>query len=202
MLISLNFATFILKKFSRRNAFGGLKKQLMNKFIKRSFLFSLIAGLLFTSGFAQTSVKEDVPKGWHLLNKQTSGYYGISLDKAYEFLKGKKSTPVIVAVIDSGVDTTHEDLKQVLWHNPGEIPGNGIDDDKNGYVDDVYGWNFIGGRDGRNVKEDSYEAARVYHQYKSKFEDVTDPSALSKEDKDKYEMWVKAKQQVVGEVDL
>src|SRR5206468_6547146 len=100
MLISLNFATFILKKFSRRNAFGGLKKQQMNKVINRSLLFSLIAGLIFSSGFAQTSIKENATKGWHLLNKQTSGYYGISLDKAYDFLKGKKSTPVIVAVID------------------------------------------------------------------------------------------------------
>src|SRR4030095_9796661 len=173
----------------------------MIKLLKR-FSFLLIAGIAFANGFAQTSVKTDVPKGWHLLSKQTSGYYGIGLDKAYEFLKGKKSTQVIVAVIDSGVDTTHEDLKSVLWHNPGEIPGNGIDDDKNGYVDDVYGWNFIGGRDGKNVKEDSYEAARVYHQYKSKFENVTDPSSLSNEEKELYEMWSKAKQDVVGEVDI
>src|ERR1700730_4833831 len=141
----------------------------MTKVINRSFLFSLITGFIFSSGFAQTSVKESVPKGWHLLNKQTSGYYGISLDKAYDFLKGKKSTQVIVAVIDSGVDTTHEDLKAVLWHNPGEIPGNGIDDDNNGYVDDVYGWNFLGGKDGRNVGKDSYEAARVYYKLKKKY---------------------------------
>ena len=173
----------------------------MIKLLNR-FLLLLITGLAFANGFAQTSVKTDVPRGWHLLSKQTSGYYGIGLDKAYDFLKGKKSTPIIVAVIDSGVDTTHEDLKPILWHNPGEIPGNGIDDDKNGYVDDVYGWNFLGGRDGKNVKQDSYEAARVYHAYKDKFENVTDPSTLSKEDQEKYNVWARAKQDVVGEVDL
>jgi cell wall-associated protease len=173
----------------------------MNNLRNRSFLMMIVLVLAGSSLFAQTSVKDDVPKGWHLLNKQTSGYYGISLDKAYEFLKGKKSTPVIVAVIDSGVDTTHEDLRSILWHNPGEIPGNGIDDDKNGYVDDVYGWNFIGGRDGRNVGEDSYEATRVYHKYKSKFESLTDASSLSKEDKELYEMWTRARKDVLGDAD-
>src|SRR5205814_6021932 len=173
----------------------------MTKVINRSFLFSLIAGFTFSSGFAQTSVKESVPKGWHLLNKQTSGYYGISLDKAYDFLKDKKSTPVIVAVIDSGVDTTHEDLKPILWHNPGEIPGNGIDDDKNGYIDDVYGWNFLGGRDGRNVEKDSYEAARVFHGLKAKWEGKeVDEKKLSPADLKEYKMWLRAKEEV-GVVD-
>jgi subtilisin family serine protease len=98
---------------------------------------------------------------------------------------------VIVAVIDSGVDTAHEDLKNVLWRNKKEIPGNGIDDDKNGYVDDVYGWNFLGGRDGRNVDQDSYEAARVYHQFKSKYEGKNiDRSSLSKEDVFEYDSWL------------
>ncbi len=171
----------------------------MIKIINRSIPFFLFAALVGIQSFGQKSVKEDAPNGWHLMSKETTGLYGISLDKAYEFLKGRKSTLVIVGVIDSGVDTTHEDLKSILWHNPKEIPGNGIDDDKNGYIDDVYGWNFIGGKDGRNVKEDSYEAARVYHQYKSKFENVTDPSTLSKEDQDKYKMWEKAKQDVMGD---
>ena len=74
-----------------------------------------------------------------------------------------------MAIIDSGIDTLHEDLKEILWRNPKEIPGNNIDDDQNGYVDDVYGWNFIGGKDGRNVKQDSYEGARVYHKLKAKY---------------------------------
>jgi subtilisin family serine protease len=164
--------------------------------------------MLFSAiGFAspaQNSVKqkETAPDGWHLKDQTTTGYYGISLDKAYEFVKGKKSQQVVVAVIDSGIDTLHEDLRSVLWTNSKEIPGNGIDDDGNGYVDDVHGWNFLGGRDGRNVKEDSYEAARVYHQYKTRFENVTDATTLNKADQQLFIMWKRAKDDVVGGVDI
>ncbi len=156
--------------------------------VRKSVLAAAIAGITLTAS-AQTSTSN----GWHLKDQN-----GISLDKAYDFVKGKKSNTVIVAVIDSGIDTLHEDLKSVLWTNPKEIPGNGIDDDRNGYMDDVHGWNFIGGRDGRNVKEDSYEAARVYHRYKSRFASVNNPSTLSQEDKDLYTMWKKAEQSIAG----
>jgi subtilisin family serine protease len=150
------------------------------------------------------NAQKDVPRGWHLLNPKDSGnYYGISLKQAYDFIKSKKlkSTPVIVGVIDSGVDTSHEDLKSILWHNPGEIPGNGIDDDKNGYVDDIYGWNFLGGRDGRNVEKDSYEASRVYHSLKNRWsrKDI-DKTKLSPADAKEYAMWLRAKDEV-GQVD-
>ena len=156
--------------------------------------------------FAQgTSVKSiGAPKGWHLLDKTKDGFSGISMDRAYEFVHSKKlkSNTVIVAVIDSGVDTLHEDLKGILWTNPGEIPGNGIDDDHNGYVDDVHGWNFLGGKDGRNVKEDSYEGARVYHSLKTKYEGKQiDSTKMSEEQKDEYRMFLDAKQKTVGEVD-
>jgi subtilisin family serine protease len=166
--------------------------------VKRS-LFVVLSGFVSLAAFAQ----KEVPKGWHLLNPKDSGYYGISLAQAYNFVKTKKlkSTPVIVAVIDSGVDTLHEDLKSVLWKNPKEIPGNGIDDDKNGYVDDVYGWNFLGGRDGRNVEKDSYESSRVYHGLKSKYEGKEiDESKLSPAEKREYLMWLRAKAEV-GTVD-
>ena len=171
----------------------------MSKFSRICFVLFVSISFINTGLSAQTSVKEDVPKGWHLKDRKTDGYYGISLDKAYEFVKGKKSTTTIVAVIDSGIDTTHEDLKTVLWHNPKEIPGNGIDDDKNGYVDDIYGWNFIGGRDGRNVKENSLEVARVYHRFKDKFKNVTDPSTLNKEEQEQYSLWKRAEKQIVSQ---
>ena len=169
----------------------------MYKHLKQSLLAFSAIGIGFAS-YAQTSFG-GVPKGWHLKDQSKDGLYGISMDKAYDFVKGKKSQTVIVAVIDSGIDTTHEDLKPVLWRNPKEIAGNGVDDDKNGYIDDINGWNFIGGKDGRNVKEDSYEVSRVYHKYKAKFAGVANPSTLSKEDQEAYKMWKKAEKQIMGD---
>lgn len=136
------------------------------------------------------------------MDKDKDGFYGISLNKAYEFahLKHLKSKTVVVAVIDSGVDTLQPDLKGVLWTNPKEIPANGIDDDHNGYVDDVHGWNFIGGKDGTNVQDDSQEEARVYYGYKDKFDVPNlDTASLSPDDKDNYRMWVKARKTIMGD---
>lgn len=171
--------------------------------MKKYFLiFGITGSLIVQSNISSaqgTSVKE-LPKGWHLLDKEKDGFYGISLEKAYEFVKGKKSTTTIVAVIDSGIDTLHEDLKEVLWTNTKEIPGNKIDDDKNGYIDDVHGWNFIGGTDGRNVKEDSYEGARVYHKLKKIFGDIsTDTASLTSEQKEQYATWLKVKSTIEGD---
>jgi len=166
----------------------------------------LVSGLLFgASTFAQSSegTEKKAPNNWHQLDKTETGFNGISLNKAYDFLKSKnlKSKKVVVAVIDSGIDTLHEDLKTELWTNPREIPGNGKDDDKNGYIDDVHGWNFIGGKDGKNVKEDSDEGARVYHKLKSRWEGKeVNVDSLSPSDKKSYAMYHKAKEKVVGEV--
>ena len=140
--------------------------------IKQNFLTLLLLAFSVSSFAQGTYSKSELVKGWHLLDKEKDGVYGISLDKAYDFLRLKnlKSKPVLIAVIDSGVDTLQEDLIHILWTNTAEIPGNGIDDDHNGYVDDVHGWNFIGGKDGKNVKDDSQEEGRVYYQYKETFD--------------------------------
>lgn len=84
-------------------------------------------------------------KRWSHLDLVKDTVPGMSVDKAYaELLKGKKATTVIVSIVDSGVDIRHEDLQGKIWVNPKEIAGNGIDDDNNGFIDDVNGWNFLG----------------------------------------------------------
>jgi len=112
----------------------------------------------------QAQAPPTAPKNWWLLDPAADRLPGTAAERAYrELLAGKKpGREVVVAIIDSGVDVGHEDLDDVLWKNPREIPGNGKDDDGNGYVDDVHGWNFIGGRDGRNVHHDTYEVTRLY----------------------------------------
>lgn len=87
---------------------------------------------------------ESEKKSWGHADLIQDSIPGMSLEKAYQFLEGKKGTQIVVAVVDSGTDLEHEDLKDVAWVNPKEIPGNGIDDDKNGFIDDINGWNFLG----------------------------------------------------------
>lgn len=157
----------------------------------------LLAVTLATSlGYvnAQSAAPKSIDyKGWHLKDLKQDSLYGISLNQAYERLKNKKSTPVIVAVIDSGVDTTHEDLKPVLWRNTKEIPGNNIDDDKNGYVDDYYGWNFLGNKNGENVGKENDEKSRIYHRYKNKYEGKTIRlDSLKEDEKEIYKEWKRA----------
>jgi len=95
-------------------------------------------------------------KRWSDLDLLKDTIPGMSVDRVYELLKDRKSTKVVVGVIDSGVDIEHPDLKAVIWNNPKEIAGNGIDDDKNGYIDDVHGWNFLG-----DIEHENMEFVRI-----------------------------------------
>jgi subtilisin family serine protease len=117
---------------------------------------------------------------------------GMSLAKAYKFLEGKKGVTVIVGVIDSGIDIEHEDLKDVLWTNTKEIAGNGIDDDKNGYVDDIYGWNFLGGNG--DAAPEQLEITRIVAKLNPRFEGKTleNISEAEKDDFKKYQEYVEA----------
>ncbi len=157
-------------------------------------LISILTGISYTlPTFAQQ--EEDttaVPKDWFLRDPETDHVQGVSADRTYlTLLKDKPSRTVLVAVIDSGIDIEHEDLKDIIWVNADEIPNNGIDDDKNGYVDDIHGWNFIGGKNG-NVDQDTYEVTREYARLKPKYENAENKK-LSKKDKAEFEYWKKVK---------
>ena len=92
-------------------------------------------------------------KFWHLLDLRKDSIAGMSVERAHEeLIKGQKGKRVIVAVIDSGVDIEHPGLRDVIWVNQNEIPNNNIDDDQNGYVDDVHGWNFLGDSELENME--------------------------------------------------
>jgi cell wall-associated protease len=150
--------------------------------------------LVAVPSFSQSLTLKTVPEDWFLKDPEQDSLQGVSAERAYQtVLKDKPSRSVIVAVIDSGIDIDHEDLKSVIWVNEKEITGNGIDDDKNGYIDDIHGWNFIGGKDG-NVGPDTYEITREYIRLKIKYENV-DVSKLPKKQKQEYEHYVYIKDQ-------
>ena len=134
------------------------------------------------------SAQNETPKNWWDMDRTDDSFPGVSAAKTHAYLQGKKATKVVVAVIDSGVDIEHEDLKDVIWTNEDEIPGNGIDDDNNGYVDDVHGWNFIGGADGRNINYENLEVVRLYNTLHKKYNN-RNRDGLSKDEKKEYDAY-------------
>jgi len=132
------------------------------------------------------------PQNWHHLDEQQTQFRGISSKQAYDNILSNKSPKkeVVVAVIDGGIDTQHEDLAHNIWTNAGEIPDNGQDDDGNGYVDDIHGWNFIGGADGKNVNHDTFELTRIYRDLKKQFSDA-DTTSLTQKERQTYDRYRK-----------
>lgn len=139
-------------------------------------------------GAKKIALTENQKQTWGHADIATDTIPGMSVLQAYEFLKGKKSTEIIVAVNDSGVDLNHEDLKDVLWINSKEVVGNGIDDDKNGYIDDVHGWNFLG-----DVYDENLEITRIIKLKSEKFEGKTEDQ-IDKKEKEEYEEYMKLKE--------
>lgn len=152
-------------------------------------------GLLALQPAAQAQSDSAVADHWQLLDYSRDSIYGTSVNKAYqELLQGKKPHRVVVAVIDSGVDTAQADLKGHIWTNSGEMPGNGVDDDHNGYVDDIHGWDFLGGKGDTSVVKESSELEREYHRLKPVFGGVSDSGSLKKKALPDYRYWLKIKQ--------
>lgn len=144
-----------------------MTSKLTKGFKKSTYLFSLLllSGCGTTAKITSTPIEnidliplkvakltKEQKMGWSHLDIATDTIPGVSLNKAYKELVNTRGETVIVAVIDSGIDITHEDLAGKIWVNVGEIPNNGKDDDNNGYIDDVNGWNFLGGSDNEQLE--------------------------------------------------
>ena len=141
-----------------------------------------------TSPLKVMELTEDEKKNWGHLDLLKDTIPGMAVDRAYaELIKNKKGKKVVVAVIDSGIDIDHEDLNDVIWTNKGEIPNNGKDDDNNGYVDDIHGWNFLG-----EAYDEQLEFVRIIA-----IGDTSNPDfnkAKAKYDED-YQLWAGRKTQ-------
>lgn len=162
----------------------------MNFFWSRGLFIAAIAVMPFVS-FAQKP-------NWQNLDLKADSTFGISTEKAYtELLKGKKSVPVIVAVLDGGVDINHEDLKAVIWVNKKEKPGNGKDDDKNGYIDDVNGWNFLGSAKG-SINNETLELTRLVRRDNARFANA-DATSVKPSDLPAFEAYQKNKAELEKE---
>ena len=139
-------------------------------------------------------------KFWHWKDLEKDGVHGVSLFKAQQLLTDLKLKPtsIIIAVLDGGIDTAHPQIKPLLWNNPKEIPGNALDDDKNGYVDDLHGWNFLGNAAGENINKASDEKSRIYHRYKDVFKkDNLDSASWDATKKHTYKIWQQAANEIV-----
>lgn len=167
----------------------------------------LLAAVFLTGfgfSFAQESKTKSVDPNedknlmmWYHKDFATSKVYGVNTENAYKYLesKGLKPKTVVVGVLDSGVQVDHPGLVKNMWSNPNEIPGNGKDDDGNGYIDDIHGWNFIGGKNG-DIDIDNMEVTRVVVKYKPLFEgdDSTKNKANQAKMPEDFAMYMKAKE--------
>jgi subtilisin family serine protease len=133
------------------------------------------------------------PADWYNLDPTNDGVLGVSADRAYKVLPtGRTLQPVIVAVIDDGVDIFHPDFEGRIWRNTEEIPDNGIDDDGNGYVDDVHGWNFLGNPNGECIEFENLELTRLLRPLQTRFADA-EPKKIAKVDKKDFATYIALK---------
>lgn len=130
----------------------------------------IVTAISFFAVFSASAQELKTKPNWFNLDYEKDGVRGMSVERAYdELLKNRQSSKVVVGVIDSGIDIYHEDLQGKIWVNKGEIAGNGKDDDGNGFIDDINGWDFIGAANGEDIKDEQLEVTRMVRKYKAMF---------------------------------
>ena len=172
----------------------------MNKIIIRLSL-SVFALVFTTATYAQgESISKKANPKEETVEKDVLNWYngtgtGMQTEKAYGMLKKRTTKTVIVAIVDSGMDIEHVDLQGKIWTNPNEIAGNGIDDDKNGYIDDIHGWNFLGNANGDNANDIRLEVTRIYAELDKKY-GKSSVTIDSEEDQVEYALYLEVKEEV------
>ncbi|MDH5398359.1 MAG: S8 family serine peptidase [Cyclobacteriaceae bacterium] len=158
-------------------------------------LFSVV-GNVFGQTVSSIDELDQQYMDWYNLDQKTHGFVGVATEKAYDELIGEKKTKktVVVAVMDSGVDIDHDDLKGRIWINEKEIDGNGIDDDANGFIDDIHGWNYLGNSKGENLHYENMEFTRLYRTLKPIYENVESEEGLSNQEKADYHLYLRVKE--------
>ncbi|MDR6561635.1 MULTISPECIES: S8 family peptidase [unclassified Arcicella] len=165
----------------------------MNIISKLSLIWLIFLFHVTNAQYLEPSL-DRAPSNWFNLDFLDDKVRGISTEKAYrDILRTKKSKPVIVAIIDSGVDILHEDLCNKIWVNTKEIPNNGIDDDNNGYIDDIHGWDFLGNKAGEDIAKESLEITREFARLQKKYQAKVDVEKLSASEKEEYNLYKKYK---------
>ena len=152
------------------------------------YLFSLFIIVSITT----SAISQSINNLWHHKDLTNDDVPGVSLKQAYEYLEDRPSKKVVVAIIDSGYELDHDAFQTNVWVNKGEVAGNGKDDDNNGYIDDINGWNFIGGAGG-NIINETLELTREYRRLKPKYENAK-PSKSAE-----YKYWKKIEEDYLQE---
>lgn len=169
--------------------------------MKKNFFLSILMLLTFAA-YTQPESVSTVDS----LDKQYYNWFNLSpdekiqgswADKAYnELLKDRQpAKKIVVAVIDGGVDINHPELIGKIWTNSDEVAGNGTDDDNNGYIDDIHGWNFIGGANGENILYETMEYVRILRELTPKFGNIADLTEVAPADMSNYELYLKVRKE-------
>jgi subtilisin family serine protease len=164
----------------------------------KEFMMKMIVAAIAVLNLVFT-VRAQEKTDWFNLSYKEGILAGAEVDDALKLIGNRKLDTIVVAVIDDGVDIYHEDLAGKIWINEDEIPDNEIDDDQNGYIDDVHGWNFLGNPEGENIKYETLELTRLYRQYSERFEG-RDENSISEDEADDYREFLKYKSEFEKEL--